>query len=118
MSLGGPTGMPFTARLAPVQHVGMPAIHGSLLVSLEPILRTIRSVDPAISAVEVMDCGPHAAHFQLMVMARPEHAGDSRLALLSEMLPEVEPALIRERAERVRSALPESDAIAGYPCGS
>lgn len=108
LHLGQATGLPFAASLSPVRHLSRAEIEADMLISLEPILATIAQVlnqDAEICDVEAMDCGPHAAHFKIMVMARPQYAGEGRLALLSEMLPEVDPTLVRERGERIARAL-------------
>lgn len=47
-----------------------------------------------------------------MLLARPQEHENGRLALLSDMLPEVNPALIAERGMRVGAALPNLGSIA------
>ncbi|GAB2757802.1 hypothetical protein GCM10027020_07690 [Nocardioides salsibiostraticola] len=115
LHLGQATGLPFAASLSTVRHLSRSEIENGMLTSLEPILATMARVlkqDADICDVEVMDSGPHAAHFKIMVMARPQHVGEGRLALLSEMLPEVDPSLLRERGLRVARALRASVDVA------
>lgn len=115
LHLGQATGLPFAASLSTVRHLSRSEIENRMLTSLETILATMAGVlrqDADICDVEIMDCGPHATHFKIMVMARPQHVSEGRLALLSEMLPEVDPSLIRERSLRVARALHASVNVA------
>ncbi len=108
---GGPTGLPFSACLAPIPHLRSGEVLGSLRAELEHALRVIKDklvADPEISGVEARDTGPRADHLRIFVLARPavEHPGQaSNLAFLSDLLPPTDPAVLEERGAHLALAL-------------
>jgi hypothetical protein len=108
--LGGPTGLPFAASVVPVAHLAADGIDSRLQRRIRKTLKTMAAAlrdYPEVGAFEFRDTGPATPHLQVLAMARPlggEH-GDTPVAYLHAMLPEVDPAVIGARGRAVAAAL-------------
>lgn len=108
--LGGPTGLPFAASVVPVGHLAADEVDARLQRRIRKTLKTMAAAlrdYPEVGDFEFRDTGPATPHLQVLAMARPtsgEH-GDTPVAFLHAMLPEVDPALISSRGRAVAAAL-------------